>query len=416
MAAKANTTINNRNKKDKKTETETPSPQKYQQKEPTTTTTNASVSNTSEMFSTTVNQPRNWVVTDATKPYIFKYLQYGKPVCITIHQTPNEETWPGGALWDIGVLLANVLVCLGGFQCYTTATTAAGGAYASSSSTATKTNNKNKSSNHHQRHNVHPPSRLLDAFPSTKDLTVLELGCGVGLTGIVGSAVLGTQLTILTDIDIVTTQVTQPNVERNSTIPSSSSSSSSSSSKKPVYRISTMGKRGRVMSMPLCWGNVDDEDAVYECFRQWTKVPKTSRKNQKQDQEQRRKTRPSVSSSPSSSSSSSTTKVMTPYPISVSRDPGQPDLIIIGDVAYQHRPGAPSHFDVLLSTLLRFLGPHTIVIFGTRMRMPASSDLLDMFREHMDEIVQPPISADEIDPTFASFKHQITVHVFRKKQ
>lgn len=49
-------------------------------------------------------------------------------------------------------------------------------------------------------------------------------------------------------------------------------------------------------------------------------------------------------------------------------------------------------------------------------RMPASADLLDMFREHMDEIADPPIKADEIDPTFAKFKHQITIHIMKKKQ
>ncbi len=49
-------------------------------------------------------------------------------------------------------------------------------------------------------------------------------------------------------------------------------------------------------------------------------------------------------------------------------------------------------------------------------RMPASADLLDMFREHMDEIADPPIKANEIDPTFAKFKHQITIHIMKKKQ
>jgi hypothetical protein len=45
-----------------------------------------------------------------------------------------------------------------------------------------------------------------------------------------------------------------------------------------------------------------------------------------------------------------------------------PDLIIIGDVAYQQKPGAPSHFDVLLSTVLKFAGNKTRIVFGTRMR------------------------------------------------
>jgi len=345
-----------------------------------------------------INQPRNWVVTDATKPYTFKYLQYGKPVLIDIHQTPADDTWPGGALWDIGVILANVFVCLGGF--FPTTPSAPLSTSKPSKSTTTTTTTTITSNN---KNTLKPPSRLLEAFPTTKDLTVLELGCGVGLTSIVASAVLGTQLTIATDLDVVVDQVTRPNVERNSTIPSSSSTSSPT--KKPVYRISTAGKRGRVMSMPLCWGNANDEDAVLECFRQWTKVPKVSSKQLKKPQPSKGKSSKGGTSSSSSSSS----------PQLLPRDPGQPDLIIIGDVAYQHRPGAPSHFDILVSTLLRFLGPHTTVVFGTRMRMPASSDLLDMFHQHMDEIVNPPISADEIDPNFGLFKHQITVHVFKKK-
>jgi hypothetical protein len=49
-------------------------------------------------------------------------------------------------------------------------------------------------------------------------------------------------------------------------------------------------------------------------------------------------------------------------------------------------------------------------------RMPASADLLDMFLEHMEEVVSPPIQADEIDPTFNKVKHQITVHILRKRR
>lgn len=47
--------------------------------------------------------------------------------------------------------------------------------------------------------------------------------------------------------------------------------------------------------------------------------------------------------------------------------------------------------------------------------MPASADLLDMFREHMEEVATPPIKADEIDPTFNKFKHQITIHVLKMR-
>ncbi|OEU15585.1 hypothetical protein FRACYDRAFT_269428 [Fragilariopsis cylindrus CCMP1102] len=99
--------------------------------------------------------------------------------------------------------------------------------------------------------------------------------------------------------------------------------------------------------MPLSWGNEQDEAAVMECFRQYssnnnksTTTPKSQRK-----QKRRNELLPD--------------KNVLGY---------HPDLIIIGDVAYQQKPGAPSHFDVLLSTVLKFLGPNTKIVFGTRMR------------------------------------------------
>ena len=45
------------------------------------------------------NKPRNHLITDATSPYTFSYMQYGQRKSITVNQTPEEETWPGGALW-----------------------------------------------------------------------------------------------------------------------------------------------------------------------------------------------------------------------------------------------------------------------------------------------------------------------------
>jgi predicted nicotinamide N-methyase len=268
----------------------------------------------------------------------FTYKQYGKPTSVVVHQTPAEETWPGGALWDIGVLLSHFLVGLAGFE-------------------------SGKASF---------PSRLIEAIPSISDLTVLELGCGVGLTGLVAAAALGTQLTILTDLKPVVDEVAQPNLLRNTT----------PSNGRHPYRLTEAGKRGRIMAMPLCWGDADDEQAVAEMFLKFTKPVKIPRKQ----------------------------KGKAP-----AKDPSKPDIILIGDVAYQHKPGASSHFDALVSTLLKFLGPQTLVIFGTRMRMPASADLLQLFSEHMEEIVSPPVAADEIDPSFGKFKHQITIHVFRKR-
>ena len=250
------------------------------------------------------NRPRNFLVRDATKPFDFSFLQYGKPASIVVHQTAQDDTWPGGALWDIGVILSSFFVELAGFQ------------------STKKEISKAKI-----------PTRMLQAIPNIKDLTMLELGTGVGLTGIVAAAVLGTQLSILTDLDVVVEKVTQMNVELNST------ASVAGNGRQNPYRLTKAGKRGRIMAMPLSWGNEQDEDAVLECFRKWTKSPAKSQRKKKGKNKGPEKV-----------------------------DIGQPDLIVIGDVAYQHYPGAPSHFDILLSTVLRFLGPHTIVVFGTRMR------------------------------------------------
>jgi hypothetical protein len=72
-------------------------------------------------------------------------------------------------------------------------------------------------------------------------------------------------------------------------------------------------------------------------------------------------------------------------------------LIIIGVVAYQNKPGAPSHFDIPLLTLMKFLGPRSLVP-----------------RQHIQEVVGPSIQADEIDPACANFKHQVAIHGLRK--
>ncbi len=257
-----------------------------------------------EEDSSETNRPRNFLVRDATKPFEFSFLQYGKPASIVVQQTAQDETWPGGALWDIGVILSSFLVELAGFQ-----------------------------STKKEISRTKIPTRMLKAIPNIKDLSVLELGCGVGLTGIVAAAVLGTQLAILTDLDVVVEKVTEMNVELNST------PSIVGNGRQNPYRLTKAGKRGRIMTMPLSWGNEQDEDAVFECFRKWTKPPAKSQRKKKGKNKQPQ-----------------------------NLDLGQPDMIIIGDVAYQHYPGAPSHFDILLSTVLRFLGPNTIVVFGTRMR------------------------------------------------
>lgn len=210
----------------------------------------------------------------------------------------------------------------------------------------------------------------------------------MGLTGLVAAAALGTQLTILTDLEVVINQVTQPNLEINSSL-----ASSEGKKKKKPYRLLNAGKRGRAMALPLYWGMEEDELIVASMFLEHTKSTQKSRATKKKKK--------GAAGSNSIGNGDD--------------DMSKPSLIIIGDVAYQHKPGAPSHFDALVSTLMKFLGPKTLVIFGTRMRMPASADLLEMFNNHMEECCEP-IPADEIDASFGKFKHQITIHMFRQRR
>jgi hypothetical protein len=84
-------------------------------------------------------------------------------------------------------------------------------------------------------------------------------------------------------------------------------------------------------------------------------------------------------------------------------------------VAYQHKPGAPSHFDALHATVQNMAGADTIVMFGLRLRIPASQDLLDMFTETM-EPVQRPISGEELEASLAHVKHNMTFHFLRRRR
>lgn len=254
--------------------------------------------------------------------------------------------WPGGALWDLGVLLAQILVLL-----------TRGATLPDTKSTA--------------------PKRLLQAVPdiSWKDVRVLELGCGVGLTGLV-AATLGAKVTLLTDLQVVVDKVAKRNVECNTL---------AGPSKRCGYRTTRTG--GRVVAMPLCWGDEHDEEETKAALERLA-PKKTMRCRPNKGETTIRE--------------------------------GIPDLILIGDVAYQHKPGAPSHFEALLSTLLKFMDKETIVLFGTRMRMPASADLLDLFRKHMVELVTPPLEAHELNASLCEKelcrKHNMTIHVLKLRR
>ena len=227
---------------------------------------------------------------------------------------------------------------------------------------------------------------------SWRERRVLELGCGVGLTGLVAGAV-GARAVLLTDLKVVVEGITQRNVEQNS----------------------HLGGNGgaKIRAMPLCWGNTNDETAAAQ---ELDELAPPLRHDEKTSG--RKKKKKSKSKVGKRDSDSACTENL-PQSLSTSTREGMPDIVLIGDVAYQHRPGSESHFDVLMSTVLRFTDSQTLVVFGTRMRMPASADLLEMFRKHFDEIVEP-IEAHEIDKSFASAnlgrKHNISIHLLRRKK
>lgn len=299
------------------------------------------------------NKPRNHIVKDASSQYTFTYKQFGQTRNISVNQTPDEDTWPGGALWDVGVLLAKVLVMI---------------------------NNPPPSGVAKKNELYVSRINVPKLWPKPwKECRVLELGCGVGLTGLVGAS-LGAKLSLLTDLDEVVNKVARPNVDLN----------------KGAY-----GMGQKVIAVPLCWGKEEDEEICRQLLTENSKNERGSTK---------RKTKKKKSSATANSTSAD-------LGLEQSTDP---DIILIGDVAYQHKPGAPSHFDILLSTLLHFATTrNTTIVFGTRMRMPASMDLLEMFREHFDEVVQPPVEADELDMAFhkknLGRNSLITIHFFKRK-
>ena len=286
------------------------------------------------------NKPRNFLITDASVPFKFSYAtRYLKHQSLTLYQTDADASWPGGAVWDSGILLANVIVLL------------SGGTTVSLHTDVTKSLK------------LVLPKRLetIQRYLSSLDrLTILELGCGVGLTGLVAAEALSSSLTVLTDLEVVIQNVTTQNVEVNSS-----------------------AKR-KIIACPLCWGSRNDEKQVLSVFQGSVVSSKSKQKKGKNKNQE----------------------LVASY---------YPKLLLIGDVAYQHEPGAPSHFPQLIETVLNVTDESTLILFGTRIRMPASVDLLDMFLEHMDPVIDP-CAADEIDPSFRSLKHNMTVHFFRRKK
>jgi len=249
------------------------------------------------------NIPRNIFLKDADSMFAFEFTMYGEKKTVVVNQSSAEETFPGGALWEIGILLAK-LFCLDKFS----------------------------------------PVPM----QSWKNVKVLELGAGVGLTGIV-TGVLGARQVVLTDLEVVIERITKHNIALNANHWKKGGSG-------------LHNNKLRVSAQSLTWGLTNQEvDAL-------TTLGGTF-----------------------------------------------PDLLIAGDVSYQHKPGATSHFDALLNTVLHVCGTNTIFVFGHRVRMEASHDLLNSFLEHF-VYIRDVVRAEDLDDRFASVaKHNITIHIMKRK-
>ena len=310
-------------------------------------------------------------------------------------------------MWDLGWCLGQLLIGM-------VASSPSSSSGTTAMTTTTTTTHQGKSTNRR----IQVPARVSEALHAAErggggyhrrlvdgGALVLELGCGVGLTGLVAAAALQARAVVLTDLPVVIDKVTQPNVVRNTTEKKiqKNNSSSGGGGGSSVVRVIHNGNNNQVLAMPLCWGNAKDEQAVAAVLESLATA-----KQQPTCTKGRPRKKKGASTAPTIESSSIS---------SSSRKPGIPDLVVIGDVAYQHAPGAPSHFDALVSTLLQFVDERTLVLFGTRIRMPASVDLLALLLEHLEPVVEPAVTVDEIEPAaFANVKHNMSIHFLRKKK
>jgi predicted nicotinamide N-methyase len=374
-----------------------------------------------------MNLPRNVLLTqgDPREPVIcqFQHSVGALKYAITIHQTPREETWPGGALWDCGLLLAQLLLAVAGIGSLTTIHTLL------PQDDQAQNNSKKKT---HTRTTLQLATRLqtwlqqqqqhVDAtiwkshiepvLLHRHNLTVIELGCGVGLTGLVAAIALGAVTTILTDLTAVVDQVTLPNVIQNTTPVTEKgrrrASATSAATTLPSCRsIQHFKGGGKVVAMPLCWGNTEEGAQALQVLKQLH--PQSSLMiNKTKGKKGTKKAQATINNNNNDDDDNDDDNMPIDNMV-------YPDLILLGDVAYQHKPGAPSHFDILVESIKQLMaatGKSQLLLFGTRLRMPASSDLLELLQQHFTPLLQQPIPAQVLDPALQGVKHNMTIHIF----
>ena len=380
------------------------------------------------MPSEVLNKPRNVLLpaNDIREPITFQFQHSVGALrhSFSVQQTPEEIAWPGGALWDCGLLLAELLLAMAGIEKCSVVTVLEGEHESSNPKKKTQTTSTTELSTRlktwlSKSLITNSWSTVETVLLHTPNLQVVELGCGVGLTGFVASAALGAATTILTDLQEVVEVVTHDNVLQNSEVLNTRDAKGSSKRSTKdhnniqaeiPYRILKHFKGGgKVLDMPLCWGNVEQGQAVLDALHYLK--PKVNETASKHSTKRKGKNKQSTTSS---------LEAAPPLPLLVA-DRKYPDLILLGDVAYQHKPGAPSHFDILVETLQQLMPPRvateppSLLMFGIRLRMPASMDLLMLLQEHFVPVLQEPIPAELLDQSLRGVKHNMTIHIFQNQ-
>ena len=222
-----------------------------------------------------------------------------------------------------------------------------------------------------------------------KEFNIIELGAGTGFTGIVAGA-LGSRFVACTDMECVTSAVTDANVRRNASLYSSKTGGS------------------RVFSRNLPWGsaNLSHVDEVLSLMKEKTKSDFVDLVIAVDIAYQRPGLEPHFDKFmetlmyiiEKSSSSSSNQKV----------DGGR-------GRKKKKKKDARSNESISVSDEPE--NKETIFLYGHRRRMSVSEDLLCLIYQHFEDIA-PPTHAHSVDPRNfgASEKHGISVMLLRRKR